>query len=143
MSTKRPTITPAMILEAAQQIAPQLQGDAEALAEVYRHPMDGYQIARELDRRLGWDLAMPDLEELDTMSCMVSELQRSAEKQWAEENYIQPPLPIGTATTKGVIEGVSDYMAAYYLVKEAGCMQKGRHLLVRFEDAVTAQQATT
>ncbi len=136
---KRPTITQEMILEAAKKVAANLDdADAETIAEHYRHPMDGYELARELDRYADWDLTMPDVEELDCLSSIVSDLHHQAEKKWVRENDIQPPLPIGTRIEQGVIHSVCDYSAAKYRVKEDGCTQDGRFLLIRFEDAVAA-----
>ena len=131
----RPKITKEMVFEAANEIAAKLDGDAETIAKHYRHPMDGYELARELDRYAGWDLTMPDVEELDCMSSIVSDLHRKAEKKWVDENDIQPPLPVGTRITQGVIDSVCDQSAARYRVKENGCTQAGRFLLIRFEDA--------
>ena len=65
-------------------------------------------------------------------------MHRKAEKKWVDENNIQPPLPIGTRIKQGVIHSVCDYSAAKYRVKEDGCAQDGRFLLIRFEDAVAA-----
>jgi malic enzyme len=134
----RPKITKEMVFEAAKEIAEKLDGDAETIAEHYRHPMDGYELARELDRYAGWDFTMPDVEELDCMSSIVSGLHREAEKKWAAETDIQPPLPIGTRIKEGVIDSVCNHSAARYRVKENGCTNEGRFLLIRFEDAVAA-----
>ena len=134
----RPTVTHAMILEAATQVAKRVDGDAETIAEHFRPHMDGYELARELDRYYGWDLNMSDVEELDCMSSIVDELQREAEKTWFADNNIQPPLPIGTRITEGVIEAVDEYSPGKYLVKENGCTQQGRWLLVNFEEAEAA-----
>lgn len=134
----RPKITDEMILEAAQQIAEKLDGDAATIAEHFRPHMDGYELARELDRWCGWDLTMSDVEELDCMSSIVDQLQRDAEKKWFAENDIKPPLPIGTHITRGVIEGLCDHSPGKYLVKENGCTQQGRWLLVNYEDAIAA-----
>jgi hypothetical protein len=135
---ERPKVTKEMILEAATKIAERLDGDAETIAEYYEHPMDGYQLAKELDRNAYWDLTMSDVEELDCMRGIVDQLHRAAEKKWVAENNIQPPLPIGTRITRGVIDSVCSYSAARYRVKEDGCTQDGRFLLIRFEDAKAA-----
>lgn len=135
---ERPKVTKEMVIEAAQKIAEHLDGDAETIAEHYRHPMDGYELARELDRYAGWDLTMPDVEELDCLSGIVSDLHSKAEKKWVEETGIQPPLPVGTRIKQGVIDSVCDHSAARYRVKENGCTQTGRFLLIKFEDAVAA-----
>lgn len=132
----RPEITKDMIAEAAKEIAVSVNGDAATIAKHYQHPMDGYELARELDRREGWYLTMLDVEELNNLSGIVSRLLRAAEKKWQVENNIQPSLPIGTPIRQGVIAGVCDYSAAKYLVKETGCAQSGRFLLINFEDAV-------
>ena len=135
---ERPKVTKEMILEAATKIAANLEGDAETIAEYYEHPMDGYQLAKELDRNAYWDLTMSDVEELDGMSSIVERLHSEAEKKWFSENDIQPPLPIGAVIKQGVIDGVYEHAAARYKVKETGCTQEGRFLLVKFVDAVAA-----
>jgi hypothetical protein len=127
-----------MIAVAALEIAAKVDGDADTIAEHYSHPMDGYELARELDRRAGWDLTMSDVEELDCMSGIVDAHYRAAEKKWFEENDIQPTLPNGTRIKEGVISGICQHSPARYLVKENGCTQDGRWLLVKFEDAVAA-----
>lgn len=136
MDIGRPTITKEMVIEAAAKIAENLGGDAETIARNYRHPMDGYQLARELDRNEYWDLSMSDVEELDNLSAVVASLLTAAEKKWFSENDIQPPLPIGSTIREGVIDGIYQYAPARYLVKESGCSQDGRFLIVKFENAV-------
>ena len=137
----RPTVTDAMRLEAAIIVAEKLgePDTADVIAKNYRHPMDGYELARELDRNEYWDLTMSDVEELDCMSSIVSRLLNDAEKKWFAENDIQPPLPIGTRIMEGVIDSVCDYKAATYRVKENGCEQQGRFLLIPFERAVAVE----
>ncbi len=138
---ERPTVTKEMILEAATKIAERIDGEAETIAEYYEHPMDGYQLAKELDRNAYWDLTMSDVEELDDMSGIVDSLLAKAEKQWFAENDIQPPLQIGSTIKQGVINGIYEHAPARYLVKETGCTQKGRFLIVKFEDAVETHNA--
>lgn len=135
---ERPKVTKEMIIEAATKIAEHLDGDAETIAEYYDHPMDGYQLAKELDRNAYWDLTMSDVEELDGMSSIVERLHSEAEKKWFAENNIQPPLPVGTTIKQGVIVDIYKHAAARYSVKENGCTKDGRFLLVKFEDAVAA-----
>lgn len=62
---------------------------------------------------------------------------RAERKKWVLDNNIQPPHAIGTRITRGVIAGVSQHDPAAYLVKEDGCTNPHRHLLVNFEDADT------
>lgn len=137
---KRPTIDKAMILAAAEQVAAEIGdgADAETIADNYRPYMDGYELARQLDRYCGLDFTMSEVETLDTMTGIVMQLQREAEKTWAAAYNIQPKLPIGTTIKQGVIAGVCERSAAKYRVKEHGCEQKGRFLLINFEDAEAA-----
>jgi succinate-semialdehyde dehydrogenase/glutarate-semialdehyde dehydrogenase len=44
----------------------------------------------------------------------------------------------GMGIKEGVIEGIYEHQPAYYRVKENGCTQDKRWLLIRFEDAVAA-----
>lgn len=133
---ERPKVTKEMIAKAASQVAKHVNGDAETIAASYQHPMDGYQLARELDRRASWDLTMADVEELDCMSAIVSDLHREAERQWVAEFNPLPPLPVGAKIKEGVIAGICTHSAARYKVKEPDCAVEGRYLLVRYEDAV-------
>lgn len=137
MRAKRPTITQAMILEAAQKVADQIADlDAKTIADGYMYPMDVYQLMREIDDY--GDLAMSDVEELDAMDGIVTSLLLEAEKKWAAEHHMQPPFPIGADIKQGVIVGFYEYRPACYRVKERGCTQDGRYLIVRFESAVAA-----
>lgn len=137
---KRPAINKAMILAAAEQVAAEIGdgADAETIASNYRPYMDGYELARQLDRYCGWDFTMREVEALDEMTGIVMRLQREAEKAWATAYNIQPSLPTGTTIKQGVIAGVCEHSAAKYRVKEHGCGQKGRFLLINFEDAEAA-----
>lgn len=133
----RPKITREMIVEAAKEIAGNVDIEAEDIAKRFRPHMDGYELAKELEHD-GYNIRAADVEELDCMSNAVDDLHRAAEKKWVEENNIQPPLPIGTTIKQGVIHGVCPYTPARYQVKENGCTKDGRFLLIKFEDAVSA-----
>ena len=76
-----------------------------------------------------------DVEALDYMDCEVRNIHRAACLSWVLENNIQPPLPIGTMTTRGEITGISTHDAASYLIRENGETNESRRLIVRFEDA--------
>lgn len=131
----RPKVTDEIILEAAKQVAVAIDGNAEDIAQHYVHPMDGYELAKELEYRCSWDIERSDIEILDDMEWIVSELLETAEKQWVIDNDIKPKLEVGAKTKRGTICGVSNHSAACYLVKENGCTHEGRYLLVKFEDA--------
>jgi methyl coenzyme M reductase subunit C-like uncharacterized protein (methanogenesis marker protein 7) len=135
---KRPEITDEMVLEAATQVASKISGgaDPKTIAKHFNPYMDGYQLAKELDRNYYWDLTLEDVEVLDSMTSIVSGLLRTAEKEWAKTADLTPPLGIGTEIEEGVIKGIDEYSPARYLVKENGCTDDTRHLLIKFEDAV-------
>lgn len=64
----RPKVTRDMVIEAAKDIAKNVNVDAQTIADYYVHHMDGYQIAYAIDRRLHCDFTMSDVEELDGLS---------------------------------------------------------------------------
>lgn len=135
----RPTADKATILEACKVVAEKLNGaDAETIAQHYRRHMDGFELAKELDKYAYWDTTREDMEALDEVDALVDRAERKAVKAWAEEHNPQPPLPIGTRITQGVITGIYDYEPATYRVKEDGCTNDSRSLLIKFENAVAA-----
>lgn len=132
---ERPKITKEMVLKASQKIAKNLGVDPKIIATNYWHPMDGHELAKKIERYEGADFSIDEVEELDNLRFIVTRMQDKAEKKWAEENKIQPALSTGTQIKQGVIHGVCSHSAARYLVKEKGCTQPHRFLLVNFEDA--------
>lgn len=138
---ERPKVTPEMIAAAANKLASQngwRTDQAADVAKVYRSHMDGYELAKELESRCYWDISVMDVNDLDCMDSEVREIHRSACLAWAKEHDIQPPLPIGTMTTRGEITGIYDHDAACYLVRKSGETNESRRLIVRFEDARAA-----
>lgn len=134
----RPTITPDIIAEAAKKLAADNLWDADQaadLAKTYRYPMDGYELAKNLELHCCWDISVMDVDALDCMDTEVRELHRAACMTWAKENDIQPPLPVGTMTTQGEITGIYEHDAACYLIRAIGETNESRRLIVRFEDA--------
>ena len=135
---KRPKITHEMVLAAAQNLALENKWDAVKageLADVYEAHMDGYELAKELESSYSWDISVMDVEALDYMDCEVRNIHLAACLTWVRESDIQPPLPIGTMTTRGEITGISTHGAAEYLIRENGETNESRRLIVRFEDA--------
>lgn len=141
----RPTVTDEMILRAAQQLVAdfEMDGNPEDVAEQYRHPMDGYDLAKQLDLNCRWDICAIEVEALDTMNQYVDDIHLNAQKKWFAQNIITPPLPIGTrikldpilGKPSGEIAGVSDHYPAHYKVKHDGCTDEHRYLLIKFEAA--------
>lgn len=138
---ERPKVTPEMIAQAAQSLAAENGWDAEQVADVAKHwrsYMNGYELAKELDTYCGWEINVSDVEALDCIGSEVLEIHRAACMAWAKENDVQPPLPIGTMTTRGEITGISTHYAAAYMIRETGETNECRRLIVRFEDARAA-----
>lgn len=140
---KRPTITSEVILQAATIVAKEIdqacyETIAKSIDEEYIYPMDGFDLAKRLDKWQNWDTTREQMETLDNMDHEVDKIIKVLEKQWFESNNIQPPFSIGTKITKGVITGIYEYGYAKYEVKENGCTQDGRSLIIKFEDAVLA-----
>ena len=138
---ERPKVTPEMVSEAATKLATANGWDTDQASDVasaYSRYMDGYQLAKELERKHGWLITAPDVEALDCMDSDVREILKHACMEWARENDIQPPLPVGTMTTLGKITGLYKYEAACYEVLEPGCTEPSRRRIVRYEDACAA-----
>ena len=130
-----------MIAQAAQKLAASSGWDAEQVTDVAKHwrsHRNGYELAKELDTYCGWEIDVSDVEALDCIDSEVREIHRAACLAWAKEHDVQPPLPIGTMTTRGEITGISTYDAAAYLIRENGETNESRRLIVRFEDARAA-----
>lgn len=145
----RPEADKAMILAAATVVAGKLGVDPHAIANHYRRNMDGFELAKELDKYANWDATREDVVALDEVNDLVDQAERAAIQAWAEEHNPQPPFPIGTRITEGVITGLYEYDAATYRVKEDGCTNATRSRLIKFENAreavtqpATAAQAT-
>lgn len=138
---ERPKVTKDMIAVAAKNLAADNGWDedqAADIAKVYHSHMDGYELAKALELSCYWDITVMDVVALDAMDTVVRELHRAACKVWSQEHNIQPPLPIGTMTTKGEITGIYEHDAACYLIREIGETSDSRKLIVRFEDARAA-----
>jgi len=127
-----------MKVEAAKEIATLINGndeDADTFATHFSGHMDGYEFARKLDRHAGYCFCMADIEMLDGMYWAVEEIRRRHEKKWFIANDIKPPLDIGVEIKQGRITGIDEYSTACYRIKENGCTDDSRFLIIRFEDA--------
>ena len=86
---------------------------------------DGYYLATELDDVYMWDIDAHSVEILDNYDHLVDAQLKKAQKEWVKTNNIQPPFSIGTKVTfkwcyeehVGVIEKISDFDPAFYLIK--------------------------
>ena len=135
----RPKADKVMILAACTLVAEKINGDAETIAKHYRRHMDGFELAKELDKYASWDTTRDDMEALDEVDYLVDRAEGLAVKAWAEEFKPEPPLPIGTRVKQGVITRIYEHTPATYCVKEDGCTNDTRSLLIKFEDAVAVR----
>lgn len=144
LTQPRPTVTDEMIRLATLKLAPrftssddprEVESVVNAIVEQYRHPMDGFELALQLSKYEGWDVTRDEMEELDSISYDIRVALAAAEKAWFASNQIEPPFPVGTEITRGTIASIYEHGPAKYCVKERGCTQEGRFLLIDFEDA--------
>lgn len=135
----RPAVTREMVVEAATKLAQRECWDESQVADlayVYEPHMDGYELAKALESDCLWDIDVSDVEALDSMFHEVQRVHEKACVAWVQEHNIQPPLPVGTMTTRGEIAGVYEHGPAMYRVRAHGETNDKRFLLVKFEDAV-------
>lgn len=146
-------LTPEGALAAAAEIVGDLKkaglfadmDEAEAIADLVKHGREwsnGYELAKSLDDRCGWDIDAGFVEVLDNFGFVASRQIELAEKAWVTRYAIQPPLADGAAvtfrwqagTTTGVIDGVYDGGTAKYRIRRDGDPVPNRHHIVNFED---------
>lgn len=140
----RPQLTKELIAATAATFCEENGWDADQaadLASVWSGHMDGYELAKELDRMCGWSPTAQDVEVLDGFDSDLREAHRKVCIAWARENNIQPPLPIGTMTTLGEITGISARYGACYEIRMTGDTDPTRRRIVRFEEAREAHPA--
>jgi len=139
----RPKACAVIIRLAAEELGRKIHIDPVAIAKRYKHPMDGYELARKLENIDGWHVDRATMEELDELEHMVDRRVFLTEKVWADENNIQPPFPIGSrvecAIRKkcGVITGILNddhHVATYEIKADDQDDSKGRaRWIVKFE----------
>lgn len=143
-----PTITQNMVLRAARwlvnrhaMLVPDLEQAAQDIAQVYSNGLDGYALARALENTKGWKaISTSTVNDLDALEAVVQQELTMARRRWVRDNDIRPPFPDGEHLAQGQIVSVYEFAPATYRVKERGCTAQGRHLLVKFEDAIPIAQ---
>lgn len=145
----RPHITVEMVKECALAICKKYgwpDHSADDIASQYRHPMDGFELCKELDKWCSWDTSREDMDALDELDSLVDDAINKAEREWFEKNQIEPPLPLGSTVvirgTRGVIDGIYKHGAGKYLFKPEGQDDEEAHharWIVNFEDAKLAE----
>ena len=102
---------------------------------------DGYGMAKELEICFSWEMDFNTVEELDSFNSFVRTALEAAEKAWAEENRIQPPLATGTKITykrgweqkTGEISGIYKFWPACYTIQEDGA-PSNMSAVLKYED---------
>ena len=79
----RPKADKAMILAACALVAEKINADAETIAQHYRRHMDGFELAKELDKYASWDTTRDDMEALDEVDYLVDRAEDLAVKAGA------------------------------------------------------------
>ncbi len=118
---------------------------AAQIAAEWRPFMCGYQLAKVMDDKHGWEISSYDVEQLDGLDSVIRHKLSAARKDWAAKWNIQPPYPVGTRLKlrlgkEGVINSIYAHEGATYEVKEDGCTNGKRRILIKFEDAQPAME---
>lgn len=105
---------------------------------------NAYELAKELESYHDWDVGADTVATLDNYDIYLRKHLKAAEKQWAEDNNIQPPFPIGTVVQfygrrTGEITSISKYDAAAYEIKEEGKPENYR-AIVKFENCLLPEK---
>lgn len=88
---------------------------------------NGFELAKDLEWE-GWDIDAETVQVLDDFGNYVTKSLHQAEKEWIEQNNIQPPFPenteveymYGRVLRKGVITGIYPHRAGMYEIRENG-----------------------
>lgn len=141
----RPKLTKELIAATAATFAAREGWDADQAADLARvctsPHMDGYELAKALDSVCYWQPTAQDVETLDNFGSELREAHRQACIAWARDCNVQPPLQIGTMTTKGEITGIYAHDGACYEIRAPGDSDATRRYIVRFEDARAVEGA--
>lgn len=131
----RPIVDDAVIRKAAEKFCSAHSLDdaaADDIVEVFDESKDGYDMAKELDNYYGWSMNSRMVSDLDDLAHEVYILVRKAVIKWVEDFGVKPKLTVDTVCSRGVIKGF-DEKTAMYKVKENGCTNPSRFLLLDYE----------
>lgn len=153
---KRPTFDATLKAAAVASLAAQLEaaghipaGEREdrisqLTASIRSQYCNGYDIAKVLDDREGWNITVDLVDDLDAWSTHASEAVQEAETSWALRNNIQPQLKpgerveFGDRKERGYIHGVYKYGPAKYEIRVDGTPDN-QFRIVNFEDCISIQ----
>lgn len=127
----RPTVTQEIINAAAAEFnAIHNNFPANDISRIYVHPMDGYELAKELETYRNWDVDFDVCETLNEFQDCVEAKYLKICFDWAKT--IEPPFPVGTRIKNGVIDRVYEHAPATYAVQVDG-EKDNQKLIVKFE----------
>jgi hypothetical protein len=137
---KRPTMTSDILMSSA--ISNGYDHDqAHDIASEYSSHMDGYDLAKDLDKNCSWDTSRETIDELDEVIGEAEDILKALEYAWVARNNIQQPLSDGTKIKHGIIDGVYEYEAARYkVIKNGETAESNSRQIIKFEDAVLVDQ---
>lgn len=118
------------------------QSDANHLAKCAELHQNGYDLAKELDRRFGWDIDAEIVEVLDGHSRTLEQFRNKDLQAWVDKNKIEPPIPLFTRVKSlgfgrkisGTIKGIYESRPCSYKVKEDGCENETRYVILWWDE---------
>lgn len=147
---KRPSITDAMRIQAAEQLvesmvkqrlldAKEIEGAAADIVRATKwEQRDGYKIARELERYCHWDCDMEIAEAMEEFSGLLQGIYDAAEKQWAADNPREQAFEDGASVTwrgsPATVHGVYEYRPHCYKVRQGEMGSPTSYYVVPFEE---------
>ena len=116
--------------------------DANALAKCGDMHKNGYELAKELESRHFWDIDAEIVDILDGHSRTLEQHRNKDVQAWADENNIEPPIPLFTRVKRvgfgrsitGTIKGIYDSRPCSYKVKEDGCENETRYVILWWDE---------
>lgn len=114
---------------------------AEQIEQAARCSTDGYEIARELERRYSWDCDFEIADKLEKFSWILSSLEDAAQLEWATKYKVTAQLRAGSrvrllrSKETGIIDEICKWGVAKYTVAIDGDPDTGSRRIVNFEDA--------
>ncbi|WP_070964834.1 hypothetical protein [Vibrio sonorensis] len=94
---------------------------------------DGYEMAKDLERD-GWPCDRDWIDELECIGNYIDQALRKAVEGWVNEHQPEPPYPVGTFISEGLITDIDEVGSARFRVAVKGEAPNTRRL-VDFENA--------
>lgn len=112
---------------------------AAALSDVYKHYLDGYETAKELESQYQWPIDTETVNALEELDYYVEQEHQQHVKEWIEQNDIRPLYQIGSKVEflsgqwkTGIIENIYPHRPGCYAIREDG-ETENRCFIVKWE----------